>query len=677
MLAVFVVAAAVYWRTAYPTITWFDSSGYSLASATLGVASPPGSVLLTLLGWPFTRITFGLSPAHMLNLLAGALAAITVALVFVVSFHALQRGTTTADRDGQVPSIATMLGAALGALTLAFADTLWEHAIKFTPYVLTALVTVCILWTLIQWWDAADQPHAWRWIALLALLFGLDFSVHRTNAMLMPGALAWIAMRRPRTLVEPRAVFSAVGAVIAGLAVQLLLIPIGRHTSSLWRADAPTNWASLWDYLSVARMGGGFLVQFVPRNSDLWSVQIADFLHVFRDNFFDGTVLGALPAIAGIVGIVALWKRERRFAVAFVVLLALHATTTVAYFNIPANFFRPFDRHYLPICVTFSIAIACGLGVVVRAMVEGTHRHGIRPTAGALAALLVLVVPGSRLVSNWSDHDASRRYFTRDFAENALRNLPPDAIFFTVGDNDTYPLLYLQDVEGVRRDVSVVNISMTNLPAYVADLIRRDPSFPIAMSQAERDSLSRHVWTSSRSAIAVRGAPAEFDLSPGEVAPDTIWLDTPPTYGDRVIPSDIVLLDILRSNRWHRPITFSATAGDIGWLQPLARADGLFSTIVPTRDRPPLSSIDRLRRNLLDSVTYRGFADPSVRVENDTRGFGLLYRSAFAKLLDAERTAGKGDLCRADLARLVGLVPRQRLNVAGQTPATALVCPVK
>src|SRR6476660_766882 len=91
-IATFALSAIVFWRTAYPTITWWDSSSYSLAAATLGVNSPPGSLLLTLVGWPVTRLSFGLSPAHALNLFAGLLAAVTSALVYVVALASLRIG---------------------------------------------------------------------------------------------------------------------------------------------------------------------------------------------------------------------------------------------------------------------------------------------------------------------------------------------------------------------------------------------------------------------------------------------------------------------------------------------------------------------------------------------------------------------------------------------------------
>jgi hypothetical protein len=84
-----------------------------------------------------------------------------------------------------------------------------------------------------------------------------------------------------------------------------------------------------------------------------------------------------------------------------------------------------------------------------------------------------------QLVGNWSANDAARRYFTRDYALNALLGLPENAFYFTVGDNDTFPVMYVQAVEGVRPDVRLVNLSLANTDWYIDQLRRRDPSFPV------------------------------------------------------------------------------------------------------------------------------------------------------------------------------------------------------
>src|SRR5512146_3485541 len=106
------LSVAVFWRSAYPTITWWDSSSYSLAAATLGVASPPGSLLLTLLGWPVAHVAGGTSTAHAMNLFAGLLAAAAVTLVLLCSLRVLE----IAEAGTVVTGPATFIGAALGAL---------------------------------------------------------------------------------------------------------------------------------------------------------------------------------------------------------------------------------------------------------------------------------------------------------------------------------------------------------------------------------------------------------------------------------------------------------------------------------------------------------------------------------------------------------------------------------
>jgi hypothetical protein len=284
------VCLAIYWRTAYPTITWWDSPNYSLAATTLGITAPPGSLLLTLLGWPFTRIALGLAPAHTLNLLAGVIAAATVGLVCLAAQQLYQQ-TEAGRASGTRPFAA---GAALGAIAFGAAATQWEHAITFTPYILTALFTAGLVVTLLRWWKVAADPTSWRRLAFLGLLFGLDFSVHRTNALLLPGALVWILLRHPSTL------------------------------------------------------------------------RSLDFLRTLGVNFADTSstvaLAGALPLVAAVTGLRSLFSRDRRLAGAMASVLVVQAVTTIAYFNIPADYLRPFDRHYLPSIALVGVLVAYGAG---------------------------------------------------------------------------------------------------------------------------------------------------------------------------------------------------------------------------------------------------------------------------------------------------------------------------
>jgi hypothetical protein len=582
------LSVVVFWLTAYPTITWWGSSEYSLAAATLGINGSPGSLLLTLFGWLATRISFGLSAVRELNLLAGVMAAATVVLVYLVALRVVRN-------DGE--SRGSAIGAALGALTFAFSATLWEHAGQYTPYVLTALFTGMLLLVMMRWWEDAERDDAWRWLALLGLLIGLDFSVHRTNSLLVPGIVAWILIRHPAALRRPVSWMASVAGLGVGLTMQLLVIPISIHTRSPLNAMEPTTWSRFWDYVSLAQLGGGFLVRIWPRNAAFWSVQVGDFLHALRDNFV------LLPALAAMCGLVLLGRRNRRLAAAFTVVLALQAIVTVLYFNIPANFFRPLDRHYLPVFVTIGVLIAYAASA-------------LRGRVVALAAVL----PAAQLAVNWKAHDASKRYFARDFSGDLLGTLPPRAVLFTVGDNDTFPLWYVQSVEGVRPDVRVVNLSLANAGWYLEQLRRRDPTLPLT----ERP-------------MSVVGA-------------------------DR---SAAVVQDMVKTNAERVALCFSLTAGRrIASEAPNARVDGLHACIAA----PPDTGVDRdrLRTNLFHRYSYRGYADPSVRIYDATLSISRVYVDALDRLLAADAGDGNKARCADDLKKFYALMPPDRVLLGTQ-----------
>ena len=362
--AVLAIAGLVFWRTAYPTITWWDSARYSVTAATLGVTSSPGSLLLTLIGWVVTRGTVGLTTARTLAMTGAATAVATVGLVYLAGL----RVRRLAGSPGVALALPSRIGAGLGALAFAFSATLWEYATQFTPYILSAAFTALIFIAMVRWWRVADEPRAWRELALVTLLFGLDFSVHRTNAMLLPGAFAWILIRRPATLLQPASWLAALGGLILGLAVQLLVMPIASNTQSPINMAEPSTWARFWDYVSLVQVGGGFLITVWPRNAPIWSFQIVDFLRAIGDNFFTmkgplGPV-GVIPGLAAVFALAILWRRDRRLGIALATVVVLHAITTIAYFNIPANYFRSLYRHYLPVFVVIAILVTCGTSIV-------------------------------------------------------------------------------------------------------------------------------------------------------------------------------------------------------------------------------------------------------------------------------------------------------------------------
>jgi hypothetical protein len=664
-IAVVVTTAGIFWRTAYPTVTWWDSSSYSLAAATLGIPSPPGSLLLTLLGWPVTRLSFGTSPAHALNLFAGLLAAFAAMLICLV---ALEMYRTIGRASSRITEGSIAIGAVFGALTFAFSTTPWDYAVKFTPYILSAVFTGLILWTMLEWWNAADYPGAWHWLAWLGVLFGLDFSVHRTNALLIPGAIVWILLRRPRTLVSARAPLAAAAGLAAGLAVQMLVIPLAAFAQSPLNFSDPSNLSRFWDYVTIKQLGGAFLLGVFPRKSPIWSAQTADLVHVLRENFLNLSgrfgILGVLPAIAAFIGLVVIWRGNRRLGAAFTLVLLVQASLTVLYFNIPSNYFRTFDRHYLPVCVTIAVLVAVGLAAA------GERAAWLISERKVIAAVpmiaLAASLPVGQVAANWSTHDASARYFTRDYAANALLGLPPNAIYFTVGDNDTFPVMYLQSVEGVRPDVTIINLSVANIPAWPDQLKRRDPSLPLSLSIAQRVALGARPWTDTAVVIPVSESPEHFALAPDTKLPASIALDVRPVMPMHMLPAEIVVLDIVRTNAWKRPLAFAVTGtrSAMEWLAPYGRIDGLYYRIIPVRNPPADPNV--LRAHLLEVARYRGYADPAVSIDDVSRTMGMQSYAGLIELLEADRFRGLGDQCRADRTAVLAKLPLDRLHAPAE-----------
>src|SRR5690606_31954130 len=130
---------------------------------------------------------------------------------------------------------------------------------------------------------------------------------------------------------------------------------------------------------------------------------------------------------------------------------------------------QPRERDYAYAGSTYAFAIWIGLGVL---MVQQWLQKVAKGKAGAVLATLIclLAVPTLMAKEGWDDHDRSRKTLARASALNTLQSCAPNAILFTFGDNDTYPLWYLQEVEGIRTDVRVINLSLLGIDWYIDQL---------------------------------------------------------------------------------------------------------------------------------------------------------------------------------------------------------------
>jgi len=184
-----------------------------------------------------------------------------------------------------------------------------------------------------------------------------------------------------------------------------------------------------------------------------------------------------LPLILGLVGLFFHLNRHSRDMLIVTLLFVMTGLAIVVYLNQYPN--QPRERDYAYAGSFYAFAIWIGLGVIglIELIRKGlqkipgfTKADIVAPFAATLIA--VLLVPGIMASEGWDDHDRSDRYTARDFAMNYLASCPPNAILFTNGDNDTFPLWYVQEVEGYRTDVRVINLSLFNTDWY-ADQMKR------------------------------------------------------------------------------------------------------------------------------------------------------------------------------------------------------------
>jgi len=659
LLGILLTTFILYFLTSYRTIAWWDSAEYSLAACTLGIAHPPGSLITTLIGWIWVKL-FGLgNPAFALNLLAGLLASATALLLSRLTFSLVPE----CDTKGRLFWI---LGAVLGGLSLAFSETIWIYAVRFTPYIMTPLFTVLILTVLLRWWKLADQPEAWRWILLLSLLFGLDFSVHRTNSLLIPGVIFWILIRQPNTFSRLKNWLAATGGMLLGLAFHLVIIPMALAKPFL-NAGNPDNLSRFWDYVAVKQAGGGFLVQFLPRKGDIVSVQIADYVTALKNNFFSlgsDQPLVILPLILIIIGVISLLKSHRRLALALIALFVVTSVLTIAYFNIPANFFRSLHRHYLPCLVTLSLFLmygAASLSLWTQSMTG--HK---RTLAVGMVAVLLVYMPVSQIVRNYQQVDGSRRTFARDVSAATLNGLAENAILLTGGDNDTFPLWYLQAAEGVRPDVTVLNLSLLNTSWYLSQVIESEPGLPLQELLEPGESMEFVKWSDSTVLLSVTAHATSLSLPPDSVV-DTIAFEVTPNIGEQYLMiQDQVVLHLVQENQFRRPlyVGYATYSGAVAWLRPYLQLEGMASRVVPQAS--PAPALELLSRNLLEVYDLSAYADSTARIDPVSHQMGTSLSSLFLILARSQLDRGDTAACREAIAAFGELLPDERLEPPDQ-----------
>lgn len=306
-----------------------------------------------------------------------------------------------------------------------------------------------------------------------------------------------------------------------------------------------------------------------------------------------------LPFLFGLLGLIYHFNRRKYDFLGLLFLFGITGIGIIIYANQPPN--EPRERDYVMVGSFFTFCIWIGLGVLALFEVLQERLKLNNVLGASLAGLAVMAAPLLMLTQNFDDMSRRGHYGSRDYAANFLESCAPNAIIFTYGDNDTYPLWYAQEVENIRTDVRVVNLSLIAVDWYI-DLLRRkvndSPAIKLSIPQdalkgSKRNQvlypkLGQEQEMSLQQFLKFIGEDHPLPLQSGDftesymptqsvylpvdrVAAEKVGLIAP---GDTTVPNrislnfagkeflqkdDIAVLDIIASNLWERPIYFSVT----------------------------------------------------------------------------------------------------------------------
>jgi hypothetical protein len=456
------------------------------------------------------------------------------------------------------------------------------------------------------------------------------------------------------------------------------------------------NWISGIDFIDEARLGS------------------TDDMPSYLANNRGANRYYCLPLLLGIMGLFLQLLRDKKGFTLVTLLFFFTGIAVIIYLNQTPN--EPRERDYAYAASFYAFAIWTGMGV---ASLYSLLSRALKNNIATLVALMLgLPVPIIMAQQNMDDHDRSGRYVATDFGYNYLNSCEQNAVLYTFGDNDTFPLWYNQEVEGVRCDVKVANTMYLSSDWYYAQMMRRSyEAPPLATTAAAAkiigetraympiEELYPKLYLSQALQFAFNDNGRKFRGSSGvelyvfpsrnlilpinraQVIEQGLALDTSAIVpylhfrvsGNTIGKNSLAALDFASNNFLKRPIYYGSSGSEADFIMGIdgnLRQEGFARQLVPENTARMPIDINRTFDLLMNRFRYRGLNDPTVYMDETARRIMGYYRSVFFRLADVLKQKDDKEMLKQLMEKYHEVMPEMNVVNIHHTPYLYVANPV-
>ncbi|MDO8502458.1 MAG: DUF2723 domain-containing protein [Gemmatimonadaceae bacterium] len=585
-LAVFVL----YFVTIAPSTAMWDTGEYMAAAKVLGLPHPPGNPFFMLIGHVFGELPLPGSYAQHINTMSALASACSAGFWFLITERIL---------SGWLPrSWQRLTGAALATLIGATAFTVWNQSVvNEKVYTISLFFFTAVSWLMISWTDDPEGPKAERRLILVAYLLGLGYANHPAGLLAAPAVGVAILVRRWQTFLSWRLIVKGVLVFCLGL-TPFIYEPIraayfpplneGEPTACVDKIETSCTFSELTKKRLMDNINreqyGKKLERGAPYTAQVGMWWLYFKWQWLRDAYNENAALQAILAVLflslGLIGGYVHWTNDRRTFWYFGPLMFTLTLVLIYYMNFKYGWsqspelgdnvereVRDRDYFYIWSYSAWGVWAALGLVYIWQAVAQILDRStddvpdkaGYATRRSWLLATPLLLIACVPLVGNWNAASHRGDTFAAEWGKDMLNSVEPYGILITNGDNDTFPLWYAQEVEGVRQDVLVLVTSYLNTDWFVRQIIRR----PIR----EYDAAKGPAIYRGKTWPKPKGPPLKWSYAEADAQPDYIELREPQIFKQRDLVAtiqpgyltrdQIVTLSLIKDAYPERSIYFS------------------------------------------------------------------------------------------------------------------------